>query len=107
MNEAACSWRVITDLILVECLSASMRLAAFSPAPPKAASTPMLSRPLTIAWYTRIGRTSELGAPAPGGSRPPSGDDVQGRVIVLQSGKPIRIKRVAAMSGVPGQSVGL
>src|ERR1041384_5369336 len=102
MNEAACSWRVITDLILVECLSASMRLAAFSPAPPKAASTPMLSRPLTIAWYTRIGRTSELEAPAPG-ARPASGDDVQGCGIVLQSRKPIRIKRVAAMSGVPGQ----
>src|SRR5215475_7001552 len=104
MNEAACSWRVITDLILVECLSASMRLAAFSPAPPKAASTPMLSRPLTIASYTRIGRTSELGAPAPGGSRLASGDDVHGCEIVLQSRKSIRIKRPAAMSGVPGQS---
>src|SRR5262245_22060441 len=56
MNEAACSWRTTTALILVECLRASRRLAAFSPAPPKAASTPTLSSPLTIASYTRIGR---------------------------------------------------
>src|SRR5579863_2459119 len=56
MNEAACSWRTITGLILVECLSAIMQPAAFSPAPPKAASTPTLSNALTIASYTRIGR---------------------------------------------------
>jgi hypothetical protein len=35
--------------IFLECLSAIMQPAAFSPAPPKAASTPMLSRPWTIA----------------------------------------------------------
>src|SRR5271170_2680476 len=56
MNEAACSCRTTMVLILVECLSASSRLAAFSPAPPKAASTPTLSRLLTIASYTRTGR---------------------------------------------------
>src|SRR5580704_2225837 len=56
MNEAACSWRTITGRILVECLSAIMAPAAFSPAPPKAASTPTLSNALTIASYTRIGR---------------------------------------------------
>src|ERR1700692_202177 len=56
MNEAACSWRTITGLILLECLSAIMAPAAFSPAPPKAASTPTLSNALTIASYTRIGR---------------------------------------------------
>jgi hypothetical protein len=49
MKEAACSWRVITDLILVECFSASISGAAFSPAPPKAASTPIPSSALTIA----------------------------------------------------------
>src|SRR5580704_848547 len=56
MKAAACSWRTITGLILVECLSAIMAPAAFSPAPPKAASTPTLSNALTIASYTRIGR---------------------------------------------------
>src|SRR5258708_17673615 len=56
MNAAACSWRTITGLILLECLSAIIAPAAFSPAPPKAASTPTLSNALTIASYTRIGR---------------------------------------------------
>src|ERR1700722_17513919 len=56
MNAGACSWRTITALILVECLSAIIAPAAFSPAPPKAASTPTLSNALTIASYTRIGR---------------------------------------------------
>jgi hypothetical protein len=49
MNDAACSWRVMTGRICLECLSASIRLAAFSPAPPNAARTPALSSPLTIA----------------------------------------------------------
>jgi len=37
-------------------LESQKQLAAFSPAPPKAASTPMDSNPFTIASYTRIGR---------------------------------------------------
>src|ERR1700719_984442 len=75
MKAAACSWRTITGLILVECLSAIMAPAAFSPAPPKAASTPTLSNALTIASYTRIGRA----LPSPRGisrrlGQPPSAD---------------------------------
>ena len=48
MNEAACSFRVMIGLI-VECFSAIMAPAAFSPAPPKAASTPIPSRALMMA----------------------------------------------------------
>src|SRR5215469_15123545 len=59
MNEAACSCRTTTGLILLECLSASSRLAEFSPGPPKIASTPIPSNPLTIASYTRIGGPSD------------------------------------------------
>src|SRR5271155_5752003 len=59
MNGEACSWRPVTGLLLVGCLSATMAPAAFSPAPPKAASTPTLSNALTIASYTRIGRAPE------------------------------------------------
>jgi hypothetical protein len=54
MKDAACSWRTMMGRIRFECLSASMRPAAFSPAPPKAASTPTPSKPLTMASYTRI-----------------------------------------------------
>src|SRR6185312_3449475 len=46
MNDAACSWRVMTGRIVSEALSASIKPAAFSPAPPKAASTPTPSSPL-------------------------------------------------------------
>src|SRR5262249_1483666 len=53
INEAACSWRVITGRMR-ECFSANIRPAAFSPAPPKAALTPIPSNPLTIASYTRM-----------------------------------------------------
>src|SRR5262249_44993335 len=59
MNEAACSCRTTMGLILLECLRGSSRLAEFSPGPPKIASTPMPSNPLTIASYTRIGDPSD------------------------------------------------
>jgi hypothetical protein len=59
MKEAACSWRTMTGLIFRECLSATMQPAAFSPAPPNAASTPTLSNALTIASYTRIDLVSD------------------------------------------------
>jgi hypothetical protein len=49
MNEAACSWRTITVLILVECFRASRRVASFSPAPPKTQSIPNDSRAFTTA----------------------------------------------------------
>ena len=49
MKDAACSCRVMIGRIRSECFSASIRPAAFSPAPPKAASTPMSSSPLTMA----------------------------------------------------------
>jgi hypothetical protein len=49
MNDAACSCRAITGRIRSECFNAIIRPAAFSPAPPNAAVTPMLSSPLTMA----------------------------------------------------------
>jgi hypothetical protein len=49
MNDAACSFRVITGRICWECFSAIIKPAAFSPAPPNAAVTPMPSSPLTMA----------------------------------------------------------
>src|SRR5258708_3908824 len=52
MNDAACSCRAITGRIRCECFNAITSPAAFSPAPPNAAVTPMLSRPLTMASYT-------------------------------------------------------
>src|SRR4051812_36887795 len=55
MKEAACSWRVMTGRIDCEGFNARIKPAGFSPAPPKAGPTPIPSRPLTIASYTRIG----------------------------------------------------
>jgi hypothetical protein len=49
MNDAACSCLVMIGRICLECLSASVRAATFSPLPPNAARTPTLSSPLTIA----------------------------------------------------------
>src|ERR671914_2603678 len=52
MNDAPCSWRVMMPRIFFESSSATIIPAAFSPAPPNAASTSTLSSPFTIASYT-------------------------------------------------------
>src|SRR3712207_2793039 len=57
MNEAACSWRVMTGRIRPESSRASISPAAVSPAPPNAASTPADSRLRTRDLYTRTDGT--------------------------------------------------